>query len=78
MRVAEQYAASMAGIIYQWLADPDIPVGLMFAELEANLRDRLELPADKAARLAEARSRKPTAARTKRANGNGRHAGAGR
>ena len=79
MRVAEQYAASMAGIIYQWLADPGIPVGLMFSELKSNLRLRLELPDARAARLAAARPRKPAADRAKRAaNGNGRHAGAGR
>jgi hypothetical protein len=69
----------MAGIIYQWLADPGIPVGLMFAELKNNLRHRLELPEARAARLAGAKSRKGGTDRAKRvADGNGRHAGAGR
>jgi AcrR family transcriptional regulator len=42
MRVAEQYAASMAGIIYQWLANPDMPLGTMFRQLKSDLRARLE------------------------------------
>jgi AcrR family transcriptional regulator len=79
MRVAEQYAASMAGIIYQWLADPRIPVDLMFGELKHNLRLRLELPEARAARLAHAKPRKPVAVRARRVpNGNGRQDAAGR
>lgn len=45
MRVAEQYAASMAGIAYQWLANPRMPLHLMFRQLKADLRSRLEVPA---------------------------------
>ena len=41
-RVAEQYAASMAGIIYQWLANPDMPLAAMFRQLKSDLRARLE------------------------------------
>jgi AcrR family transcriptional regulator len=42
MRVAEQYAASMAGIIYQWLANPEMPLATMFRQLKSDLRARLE------------------------------------
>lgn len=41
-RVAEQYAASMAGIIYQWLANPEMPLAAMFRQLKSDLRARLE------------------------------------
>ncbi len=41
-RVAEQYAASMAGIIYQWLANHDMPLAAMFGQLKLDLRARLE------------------------------------
>lgn len=44
VRVAEQYAASMAGIIYQWLANSEMPLTLMFQQLKADLRVRLERP----------------------------------
>jgi hypothetical protein len=40
-RVAEQYVASMAGIAYQWLANPKMPIGAMFRQLKADLRVRL-------------------------------------
>ncbi|MEZ5498629.1 MAG: helix-turn-helix domain-containing protein [Steroidobacteraceae bacterium] len=46
-RVAEQYAASMAGIIYQWLANADMPLAAMFRQLKSDLRARL----DKTAKL---------------------------
>lgn len=42
VRVAEQYVASMAGIIYQWLATPEMPLGAMFRQLKSDLRARLE------------------------------------
>jgi len=42
MRIAEQYAASMAGIIYQWLANPEMPLTTMFRQLKSDLRARLE------------------------------------
>lgn len=35
-RVAEQYCASMAGIIYQWLVCPELSPEAMFAQLKAN------------------------------------------
>jgi AcrR family transcriptional regulator len=37
-RVAEQYCASMAGIAYQWMANPDMPLAAMYGELKRNLR----------------------------------------
>lgn len=40
-RVAEQYAASMAGIVYQWLANPTIGLSVMFDQLKKDLRFRL-------------------------------------
>lgn len=42
MRVAEQYAASMAGIIYQWLANSKMPLTAMFKQLKEDLKIRLE------------------------------------
>ena len=42
VRVTEQYVASMAGIIYQWLATPEMPLGAMFRQLKSDLRARLE------------------------------------
>jgi len=42
MRVAEQYAASMAGIIYQWLANAKMPLSSMFRQLKSDLKIRLE------------------------------------
>jgi AcrR family transcriptional regulator len=41
-RIAEQYVASMAGIIYQWLANPEMPLATMFRQLKSDLRARLE------------------------------------
>jgi len=41
VRVAEQYAASMAGIIYQWLANRRMPLTAMFEQLKSDLRLRL-------------------------------------
>jgi AcrR family transcriptional regulator len=49
VRVAEQYAASMAGIIYQWLANPEMPLAAMFRQLKSDLRARLERTASRAA-----------------------------
>ena len=43
LRVAEQYAASMAGIVYQWLANSDMPLSAMFEQLKADLKTRLEV-----------------------------------
>lgn len=40
-RVAEQYAASMAGIVYQWLANPTIGLSVMFGQLKQDLYARL-------------------------------------
>ena len=44
VRVAEQYAASMAGIVYQWLANPRMPLSIMFTQLKNDLRAHLEPP----------------------------------
>lgn len=41
-RVAEQYAASMAGLIYQWLANSEMPLSAMFGQLKSDLRARFE------------------------------------
>ena len=41
VRVAEQYAASMVGIIYQWLANPRMPLAAMFDQLKSDLKLRL-------------------------------------
>jgi len=46
VRVAEQYAASMAGIIYQWLANPRMPLGAMLEQLKSDLRQRLSAAGD--------------------------------
>lgn len=40
-RIAEQYCASMAGIAYQWMAKPDMPLAAMYGELKRNLRAQL-------------------------------------
>jgi len=40
-RLAEQYCASMAGIAYQWLANPEMPLGAMYQQLKADIRLRL-------------------------------------
>lgn len=40
-RSAEQYVASMAGIAYQWLANPAMPLSLMFRQLKDDLGVRL-------------------------------------
>ena len=40
-RIAEQYVASMAGIAYQWLANPAMPLSLMFHQLKDDLGVRL-------------------------------------
>jgi hypothetical protein len=40
-RVAEQYCATMAGIAYQWLANPEMPIGAMYQQLKADVRSRL-------------------------------------
>lgn len=43
-RVAEQYCASMAGIAYQWMGNPDMPLAAMYRELKRNLRIYLQNP----------------------------------
>ncbi|MEY3975522.1 MAG: hypothetical protein RLZZ33_577 [Pseudomonadota bacterium] len=47
LRVAEQYAASMAGIIYQWLANSEMPLSSMFKQLKSDLKIRLERSASR-------------------------------
>ncbi len=41
-RLAEQYTATMAGIAYQWLANSEMPVGVMYRQLKADIRARLK------------------------------------
>ncbi len=41
-RLAEQYTATMAGIAYQWLANTEMPVGVIYRQLKADVRARLE------------------------------------
>jgi AcrR family transcriptional regulator len=55
-RIAEQYAASMAGIIYQWLANSEMPLAAMFGQLKADLRVRLEQAPKRAGALRRAAS----------------------
>jgi AcrR family transcriptional regulator len=47
-RAAEQFAASMAGIAYQWVADPRLPVSDMFKQLKQDIRERLGKSASRA------------------------------
>ncbi|MGL6222858.1 MAG: TetR/AcrR family transcriptional regulator [Steroidobacteraceae bacterium] len=62
-RVAEQYVASMAGIAYQWIANPAMPITLMFRQLKEDLVARLG-PASAASAKASGR---PSAAAAKAA-----------
>ena len=49
-RLAEQYCATIAGIAYQWLVNPEMPLAAMYRQLESDIRSRL---------VAEAPARKP-------------------
>jgi AcrR family transcriptional regulator len=40
-RLAEQYCATIAGIAYQWLANPEMPLAAMYRQLESDIRVRL-------------------------------------
>jgi AcrR family transcriptional regulator len=53
IRGAEQFAASMAGIAYQWVADPRLPVNEMFKQLKLDIRERLAEPASCGPKRAE-------------------------
>jgi AcrR family transcriptional regulator len=46
-RVAEQYCATIAGIAYQWLVNPEMPLTAMYRQLEKDMHARLleETPA---------------------------------
>jgi hypothetical protein len=46
MRVAEQYCASMAGSIYQWLVNSRMPRTSMFEQLKNDLTSRLQPAAE--------------------------------
>jgi AcrR family transcriptional regulator len=48
-RVAEQYCATIAGIAYQWLVNPEMPLAAMYRQLASDIRLRLmaEAPARK-------------------------------
>lgn len=59
-RVAEQYAASMAGIAYQWIVNPAMSTTLMFRQLKEDLVVRLNPPM--AARASVAPRRPPRVA----------------
>lgn len=41
-RLAEQYIATMAGIAYQWLVNPEMPIEAMYRQLKADIRSRLQ------------------------------------
>ena len=41
VRVAEQYIAATAGIVYQWLVDPHVPLEAMFEQFKRDVRFRL-------------------------------------
>ncbi|MGB8693615.1 MAG: TetR/AcrR family transcriptional regulator [Steroidobacteraceae bacterium] len=49
-RLAEQYCATIAGIAYQWLVNPEMPLTPMYRQLESDIRLRLaaEVPARRA------------------------------
>ncbi len=50
-RLAEQYCACMAGIAYQWLANPEMPLAAMYRQLKDDMRSRLQPePAGRAGR----------------------------
>jgi hypothetical protein len=55
-RVAEQYVASMAGIAYQWIANPAMPITKMFGQLKQDLVTRLARGTASAAKTSRARS----------------------
>jgi AcrR family transcriptional regulator len=40
-RVAEQYCATIAGIAYQWLVNPEMPLTAMYRQLERDMHARL-------------------------------------
>ena len=40
-RLAEQYCATIAGIAYQWLVNPQMPLAAMYRQLESDIRLRL-------------------------------------
>jgi AcrR family transcriptional regulator len=67
MRAAEQYCASMAGIIYQWLVNSRMPLTAMFEQLKVDLTARLGI-SERTAKT----PRKPT---RPRARNNGARAG---
>jgi AcrR family transcriptional regulator len=74
VRVAEQYAASMAGIIYQWLANPRMPLSAMFKQLKTDLSARLE-PRDRDNVAGRQRRNDRATARGGRTNGGARPRG---
>jgi AcrR family transcriptional regulator len=44
-RVAEQFCASMAGMVFQWLVNDRVPLEAMHAQLKSDVRQRLGAPA---------------------------------
>jgi hypothetical protein len=65
-RVAEQYAASMAGIAYQWLVNAEMPLEAMYGQLKEDLRFRLEVPRAKRKRTRKALPTRQAAPRRRR------------
>ena len=62
----------MAGLIYQWLANPRMPLSQMFGQLKADIRARLELPSASTSRRPPPAKAKTAVAKTRTVAGNGR------
>jgi AcrR family transcriptional regulator len=72
LRVAEQYSASMAGLIYQWLANPRMPLSQMFGQLKADIRARLEVAGAPSSRRPPPAKARSAVAKSRTSAGNGR------
>lgn len=72
VRVAEQYSASMAGLIYQWLANPRMPLSQMFGQLKADMRGRLEVATAPTSRHKPITKAKSPGGKARSVGGNGR------
>jgi AcrR family transcriptional regulator len=76
MRAAEQYCASMAGIIYQWLVNSRMPLTAMFEQLKADLTARLQVRDQAGPRLPVSDQARKTPRRSRRTRAPGRSNGA--
>ena len=56
-RIAEQFCASMAGMVFQWLVNDRIPLEAMHAQLKSDVRLRLGAPAPAASRSTRLKSK---------------------